>query len=618
MDIRLISFFEVALEEQDRVDYVQLNEKAMKIGYFIHPAVATKSVSDFIDSQNIDYNSTFYKTFEDVTSKTRFELLIDQIIHYATTYGSNFTAEPYIPNDKEAAIPNIEKFKIIMPASVEEVFSRCKDILCSGIALSKDTVEATSNFLIENASDKLPLNIDSIKNKEALCIIAEKMGVYPTNPVELLRLIMYITTGNALLIKNKESFLSIHNSFAPFDFNKLNDQQLIALSSIFYRFKPLFIAFKKNYANKAIAGSNAVIINRLRRMAVKNHRPMQKDFWSNVFLSTPADDILIKEIEKLNNFKKVALMQGAALRLRTISAQNYIIRNGKSFVRQNYTPKTDVEFCSKLYNLLEKSLVDSIARNNKISAVDLETGKSYERAKTIRIKSEINIALPASEKNFIGNYPFGTSYQLSEHNYIGIYWENEWGARDFDISFTDTNLNVISWNRGYYNDDNSIVYSGDMTTAKPAATEIIYAAGKCPDGIVRVNLFSGNITSKFRLFFGQENIRQLTYNYMVDPNSIKLKTDVALNGSRENLCGLVHDGVLSLMPMKLGTGNVASRNKYYAPSQIRCYKEQAECFVDLRNIFYKAGYMIVDENYTGAVDIDMDDIKKDTIISLMR
>ena len=39
----------------------------------------------------MQYNSTFYKTWNDVTSKSRLHLLVDQLVHYMTTYGTDFT-----------------------------------------------------------------------------------------------------------------------------------------------------------------------------------------------------------------------------------------------------------------------------------------------------------------------------------------------------------------------------------------------------------------------------------------------------------------------------------------------------------------------------------------------
>ena len=78
---------------------------------------STKEVSDYLDTQNVNYNSTFYKTREDVTSKDRLELFIDQITHYMT--GD-------IPNDPTTIIANYNNYKVIKSSNKEEILRRCE------------------------------------------------------------------------------------------------------------------------------------------------------------------------------------------------------------------------------------------------------------------------------------------------------------------------------------------------------------------------------------------------------------------------------------------------------------------------------------------------------------
>ena len=61
------------------VNAYALNEDAMRVGYFVQPEACTQEVQDFINSLNVNYNSTFYKTWEDVTSRSRFDLFIESI-----------------------------------------------------------------------------------------------------------------------------------------------------------------------------------------------------------------------------------------------------------------------------------------------------------------------------------------------------------------------------------------------------------------------------------------------------------------------------------------------------------------------------------------------------------
>lgn len=101
--MKLIEYFNCSIITENTFDkdkWIKLNEKAMKVGYWIHPNAANQYIEAFLKTKIVDYNSTFYKTFNDVISKTRFELLCDQLLHYITTYGTDFNyGNGYVPND---------------------------------------------------------------------------------------------------------------------------------------------------------------------------------------------------------------------------------------------------------------------------------------------------------------------------------------------------------------------------------------------------------------------------------------------------------------------------------------------------------------------------------------
>ena len=69
------------------------------------------------------------------------------------------------------------------------------------------------------------------------------------------------------------------------------------MSKIFYRYKKIFLAFKHNL-------NNAHTINRIRRLAKKNHVPCKtKVLDAILYMNTPLEDI-IKELDKrLQDFK---------------------------------------------------------------------------------------------------------------------------------------------------------------------------------------------------------------------------------------------------------------------------------------------------------------------------
>ena len=626
MNTQLIKFFGTALVENNNVAFNTVNNFAMQRGYIVHPDVCNDSVMSFLKEITVNPNATFYKTWADITSKTRIELLFDQLLHYATTYGTNFSlGNGYVPNDSDYSdVPEFKNFKVILPITVEELTAKCLDVLQSGIALKQETMTVLADFVCDNM-DKDSIDVDSISNREALVYICGKMNIYPKNPMNLFRYIIYCTTDQTMIINNDEMFDMIAKSSKPFDLTVLDDETLKGLSSIFLRYKELFCAFKHNGIGSIISNSNrkklnvktnSSVVNKLRKLAVKYHKPMKVGFWQNVFVEKHSIDELRKNAESLTNYKKVALMQACLERMSPLENQFYLVRNQKRWIREGYKPSTDSAYLMTVYTVLRHSLVESMKKNSVKVTKDSE-GNEISTPVTVKVVSGVNVPLPVSEKSFIGNYPFGTSYKLTNHNYLGCYWKSEWGTDDYDLSLLDYNGGKIGWNSSYYNGEKSVVFSGDMTFADPEATEVLYMKNGCPKGIITVSQYSGNSKSKFRLFFGQENISNLTRNYMVDPNSIKLNVEIEHENQREIVCGVVNGESIVLMSVNCGGGRVSYGNKY-STMMIDSIMHKSNCFVDAVDILKEAGFNVVDETYTGSVDVDFANLDKDSLIALMK
>ena len=635
MNTQLIKFFGTALVENNNVAFNTVNNFAMQRGYIVHPDVCNESVMSFLREITVNPNATFYKTWVDITSKTRLELLFDQLLHYATTYGTNFAlGNGYVQNDSDYSdVPEFKNFKVILPITVEELTVKCLGVLQSGIALKQKTMIVLADFVCDNM-DKNSIDVDSISNREALVYICGKMNIYPKNPMNLFRYIIYYTTDQTMIINNDEMFDMIAKSSKPFDLTVLDDETLKGLSSIFLRYKELFCAFKHNGIGNSIGANsigsiisksdrkkfnvktNSSVVNKLRKLAVKYHKPMKVGFWQNVFVEMHSIDELRKNAENLTNYKKVALMQACLERMNPLENQFYLVRNQKTWIREGYKPSTDSAYLMTVYTVLRYSLVESMKKNSVKVTKDSEENE-ISTPVTVKVVSGVNVPLPVSEKSFIGNYPFGTSYKLSNHNYLGCYWKGEWGTDDYDLSLLDYNGGKIGWNSSYYNGEKSVVFSGDMTFADPEATEVLYMKNGCPKGIITVSQYSGNSKSKFRLFFGQENISKLTRNYMVDPNSLKLNVEIEHENQREVVCGVVNGESIVLMTVNCGGGRVSYGNKY-STMMIDSIMHKSNCFVDAVDILKEAGFNVVDETYTGSVDVDFANLDKDSLIALMK
>ncbi len=610
MNSRFIEMFKCALPGKE-VKYSIIAEAATRVGYIVDENCATEAVLRFLREQPLNHNSTFYKTWSDVLDKHPLDLILDQLKHYASTYGTNqnsITLQsittgtvdiPYAENT-EVFIPNKDpikiewkKFKVIKAATVEEIQERVMNMFTSGSAMSSDTIQLCLDFLQEyNCLDSL--NIDEIKNKEVQALIAIKTHKYPKDEFGLLRVIMYTYTGEALLIKSKDVIHAIKNPNTIFDFAVLSDQQLKQLSRIFLRYKPLFLAMKPHR-------DNAKYINKIRRLAVKNHTPLKKGFWEDCMLVTSEDDKFNKlktateTVSELNNFRKVQIMQSIMSRIngKNLQGRMYIIRNGKSFIRSEYQPKVNQSYLMDLYAIVKKALVESLK----------------EKASTFTVSDCVHIACPTSEKNFVGNYPIGTSVEFGESdNVLGIYWRNEWGCRDFDLHVITEDGTHVGWCSAYKTQN--IIYSGDMTDANPEACELIYFEKGVIDGFVNLNKYNGGIESKYELFVAKENMtnklqdtpsRSSEHNHytkvMVNPNNIVFKASMTFMDGGQQTIAYLHNDRLYMMNVHTGEYRVSRVSEGNDIIQ-QTNKLKADSYIDLIPILIEAGFTKVQEQTT--------------------
>lgn len=639
MNLKLITMFNVApTAVEDKLSFLEVNAESAKYGWIIHPDCCSKTTLAWVKAEaKTNYNKTFYKKWEDITSKTRIELLADQLVHYATTYGLGFTAgNGYVPNQSPDVEIPYQSFKVIMPATDEEIYNRCIKMFQSGIALESETLNILIDYIVkEERYLKYGLNIDTIKNKEAVIMLMDATNIYGADPFNMLRYFVFKATGKAMLIKDRRTIQTIKENASKVDFTRLSETECNILASVFYRFKPLFLAFKhtagvesaKVFQNEAfrkaasklkaaVVGkpTNASVINHIRRLAVSAHKPFKPGFWETIITEekplTEVADRLAKD--GITNFKKITLMQAILAKLQNASGKMYVIRNGKMWVRED-APKVSQNmntYLMRVYGMLEDSIVNSIK----------------DKACTVRYPKNVNLTVPTSEKNFIGNYPFGTSVDMGDdHNVIGIYWRNEWGTRDFDLHLADINGYSYGWNAGYTDKSNKIIFSGDMTNAEPEATELFYISKACPDGKVSVSQFSGSPKSQFKFFVARENrsnMKDRGYYAdrghgcpMCDPNNVKAEFIIPVDNERDKQCALIVDNKVYLMDLTQGSGRVP--NQKYAQVYVENLKNKCRSFVDLKPILEKAGFTFVEDgDEKTEVALDLTQLSKDTLIDL--
>lgn len=566
-------------------DFVKVNKEAIKAGFIVTEKACTKDVLKFIKMQSINPNATFYSSWQEIFSKTRFELFVDQVKHYLSTYGSNFEDIPYIPNEGTADIPRIENLVVINTITQEEAAERLNKMIQSGIALKSETVNQIMQIFKGLRYVFTESGIALVKNREVKLKMYEEYKIKPKNPIELIKFIVYKATGSTLVIKNPETIQKCKESGLNLN-DYIDENNIKQIASIFLRFKPIFLAFKNQSVNKSL-------INKLRKLAKTYHKPMVQSYWDRCITTTP--DLTHELADSLTNFKKISLIEEILIRqcATTPYTKPYIIRNGKLFMKERTLPVTKI-YPYGLYNSLIKSL-------NK-------------KACRVKLPKNIEMVLPRSEKSFIGDYPLYTNIKIKEGSVVGIYWRSEWGAEDLDLSFV-TNKNKFGWNGSYHSEDSQIAYSGDMTTANPEATELLLFRKDFSDtGIVKVNLFSGEEGSQFNLFVAKmDSSTRLETNYMVDPNNILFNVHTQMD-SKEKCLAIITKGSLYLAELRTGSKHV-SETKDITTAYAEYVAGTANCHIYLKETLSDAGFIIVDE--TEECDLDLSNPTKDQIIDLL-
>ena len=553
----ILNLFNKALLEDKKYDEYYIKE-FLKYGVICSPYSDFEVVYQYIKKKKFNPNTTFYKTIEDVTSKTRLELFIDQILHYCTTYGTDFQAKPFVVNDTPIDIFQTFFIDVI---SEKEVIERCQNMLYSGIALSQETIE---NILIVLENN---FEITRIKNKEALCIICVKNEIYPQNAEDIVRVLVYKSTGNTLLIKDKEtlrriSCASLLDTIIPIELAE-------KLSEVFYRFKDIFISFKNNPLNKRT-------VNKIRKLARKNHKPFVPAFWSNVLSEQKDFSMIEKKLEGLNNFKKISILNAILQNIfNDTKIKPYIIRNGKLWIDTSVEniEENKLTYLKKVFEIVYQSLIHSIAKNKC----------------EISLPESLIVLAPTSEKNFMGEIPIYSYVKLKNDAVIGINWRGKDGANDLDLSMIDSNGCKIGWNSDFYDEKKSFVYSGDMTSANPEATELLYRKEESDmEGIVKVNPYNSKENSKYKVFFAQESISKLQTNYMVNPENIIYQYNDTI--SEEKILGVFADNKFIFCNFRLKNKRVSEQS--ITDLQLQYLKRIHGHLLTLQQILTDAGFTV--------------------------
>ena len=510
-------------------------------------------------------------------------MLVDQIRHYVSTYGSNFQDEVYIPQEV-LKLPDAKvSFKLIKAYSKEELVAKCLNLLQSGIALKEETINDVLSILVDELSYTFT-GKENIKNKDAIVKIADMYGILPTDTLEFFRYILYRTTGESLLIKNADTIKAIKASnynpavqFEQFGLEKL--------AQIFNRFKPLFLAYKSRCART---------INKISKLSKQHHKALV----SNPLNLATSMMLSEKDLHWLNNATPYALFRALSAcysRMQGQKAFTYRIRNGKSFVTQN---KVSEVVWANYYFILDHCK----------KRFDLSGKKFF-------LPKDVEFALPSSEKMFVGNIPTGSKF-FGKALAVGVYWENNWGARDLDLS----GLNIggkIGWNANYKQGKGDLMYSGDITEANKGAVEYLYAQqGLREPTLVTNNVFSGKVNCEYKIIAGKGD--EVDYDYMMNPKNLFMEAKCK-SVQRQSILGmLIPDGAnQSFVILNFGIGSSrVSGNSEISRTATKALFQQWNDPLSFRALILKLGAELVGKAEEADFNFALDNLQKDSFMQV--
>ncbi len=576
-------------------------------------------VNDEIGISAKQMNSAFHKSWKKVATATDEQLVVEQIIHYFTTYGLESLGlydkdNVYIP-DEVLKLPktNPDKLRLIVinGYTKDEIKEKLMTLLKTGIAMKESTIKDVVDVAMYVKLSKS--DIHEVRNKEVKVAMYEFLDMIPDNAIEFIRYLVYRTTDKTLLIKNKQTYNAIKDEKNSKTISILlrkyeMEYGLKPLAEVFNRFKPLFMACRTSSASKSI-------VNEISKKSKMFHKPMLEDYLNTITAKIKRDDGIEKdelerELKKANVFRKIRLAYALNYRLKNPSSILYKIRNGKGYATE--FSSHDIGMTESILEQVEKSIIKDM--------------KPQVNGKKIYIPDNMKYALPATEKQFTGNLPSGSYIVIPKDMIVGVHWEDvgAYNRIDLDLSLINAD-SKYGWDGGYRSEDRDILFSGDMTSApKPdGATELFYVKRQIEKTfILMLNYynFDKETPVPFKLFVAKEGIRRLDKNYMVNPANVLVNCETKAEQKQKMLGLLVAtEKECRFYFSEAYIGNsISSSNSEYSEHSRKYLVDYNTNPITLNDLLYKAGANVVGIKDGSDIDLSPEALQKDSIINLLK
>lgn len=525
---------------------------------------AWRIIDDIFGKNAVQFNNTFYQDFRTVRDMTNLERILDQLMHYMSTYGREMVgleARPYIPvRDFDfEGIPgmNISVDQILVIQMVDDkVLGDMVDNMVKTVKAPNIMMRTGFQYLwpYMSVTDK------DIQSFELKCIYYDETGRVPSQNIDFLRYMVYKTTGRPMLIKDRTTIEIIKRANPDYKLIGLWQKcDVNSMAEIFYRYKPLFLAFKhigtlRGWHEHTASNPNmAHVINRIRRAAVEHHKPLDEASVQNMIRMYIQGKSVAHLVAKASNRDLVKIINSLLNSLEAEQPRVFNIRNGKAYVAEGVT-KTRKEY-------QKRNEMMTYIYNQLITRM----GDKYKNVVFV-MPEHIEYTVPTSEKQMVYTYPWGTRIKVpGEGGYtMGMHWFDQYNQRvDLDLHMNGINGTHIGWNAGYYNSETT--YSGDMTAAPQpnGAAEAVEFRTRNNDYNMTINKFSGPDSVDFKLFVSKGHVggdrNKFTYRPADDLIPTIPMQFVGNDGNTMNI-GITYKGDFYFYGSRISSGIVPAQN----------------------------------------------------------
>ena len=432
----------------------------------------------------LQLKSSFYKTWQEHDDRGEVGRFVDQMLHYIGTYCFGVCLEP---NDVELTEDDrvMKHFITIEVLEKKEIVNKLTNLFESGIALESQDIDAAIAALIDYSLTNV-----NLKNKEMMIRLARDYAIMPKDASYVIRIMYDIATNGAQYIKSRRALRAVEFALKQGDsryygfeqFEQKRRELLRQVSSVlvnavatygvdelgktFRQHKATWLVFRK-YMDKY----DRSLINKIKRASEKNHIKGHTETYA-----TMDEKAFTKFVKNATIYQLVTIINYFNRLETETDYELYRVRNGLPFVKDVSNRK--VADCS-----MRRAFVENEMRERY--ATKFADQKWY-------LPKGLDVKMPTSMKNFVGEYPMYTSYEVDGDNQqlqFGIAWAGDHPHQhvDIDLHAVSANGNHIGWNSRHAS---GMTHSGDMISVNAfgLAAEYVKINRQVADDVILLNM----------------------------------------------------------------------------------------------------------------------------------